>query len=121
MASRTMLGALANERGGTRAHSCRRYGMRDAVGAPVSDTWRRPAIRWTWSAGGRRWCRRRRRGRSSTRSIAWINEIITSEDGKKFLNSIGGDPWVSHSGGGASLPAPNRSSQWGDWSARRQY
>ena len=45
---------------------------------------------------------------------AWIKEIITSEDGKKFLNSIGGDPWVS-TPEEAQAFMRQQIDQWGVW------
>jgi tripartite-type tricarboxylate transporter receptor subunit TctC len=45
---------------------------------------------------------------------AWIKEIITSEDGKKFLNSIGGDPWVS-TPDEAQAFLNKQIDQWGIW------
>ena len=53
------------------------------------------ASRWISSAGGRRWCRRKRRSRSSTRSTSGSTRSSSADDTKKFLNSFGGDPCIT--------------------------
>lgn len=44
----------------------------------------------------------------------WINEIITSEDGKRFLNSIASDPWVT-TPDEAQAFLRKQVAQWGEW------
>jgi tripartite-type tricarboxylate transporter receptor subunit TctC len=45
---------------------------------------------------------------------AWINQIITSEDGKRFLHSIASDPWVT-TPDEAQAYLRDQIVQWGKW------
>ena len=45
---------------------------------------------------------------------AWIKEIITSEDGKKFLHNIASDPWATTPDEGQAF-LRQQVQQWGEW------